>query len=91
MKLHIEFWYTWQSLHHLTYTSEKWGYDKKFELAKKLFQKFGIEVIGNSKPPRTGAFEITNEKGELLYSKFKTGVFPNENIIEEIAKKVIGK
>ena len=33
-------------------------------------------VKGNSKPPRSGAFEVTID-GKLIYSKFQTGDFPN--------------
>jgi len=33
------------------------------------------QVTGNSKPPRSGAFEVTLD-GKLIYSKFQTGNFP---------------
>jgi len=33
------------------------------------------QVTGNTKPPRSGAFEVTID-GKLVYSKFKTGNFP---------------
>ena len=34
-------------------------------------------IEGNSTPPRSGAFEVSlNDK--LVYSKFKTGEFPQE-------------
>jgi selT/selW/selH-like putative selenoprotein len=38
------------------------------------------QVQGNAKPPRSGAFEVTIE-GQLIYSKFKTGNFPNKEEI----------
>ena len=47
---------------------------------KELFPE--AVVVGNSSPPRSGSFEVTIE-GKLVYSKFKTGTFPNT---EEINK-----
>jgi len=35
-----------------------------------------VQIEGNAKPPRSGAFEITID-GKLVYSKFQTGNFPN--------------
>ena len=38
-------------------------------------------IKGNSLPPRSGAFDVRiNEK--LVYSKFKTGEFPQETDIK---------
>jgi selT/selW/selH-like putative selenoprotein len=38
-------------------------------------------IKGNSGPPRSGAFEVSlNDK--LVYSKFKTGEFPQESEIK---------
>ena len=37
-------------------------------------------IIGNESPPRSGAFEIS-KNGELIYSKFNTGEFPNAETI----------
>ena len=37
-------------------------------------------VKGNSKPPRSGAFEVSIDN-KLVYSKFKTGGFPQEQDI----------
>jgi len=34
-------------------------------------------IEGNSIPPRSGAFEVSLND-ELVYSKFKTGEFPQE-------------
>tara|TARA_B100001123_G_C14999865_1_gene903097 strand:+ start:582 stop:746 length:165 start_codon:yes stop_codon:yes gene_type:complete len=39
------------------------------------------EVVGNSNPPRSGAFEVSLND-ELVYSKFKTGEFPQESEIK---------
>ncbi len=38
------------------------------------------KVQGNAKPPRSGAFEVTIDN-KLVYSKFKTGEFPQERDI----------
>lgn len=35
-------------------------------------------VTGNSTPPRTGAFEVKID-GKEVYSKFKTGSFPDKD------------
>tara|TARA_B100000959_G_C14436143_1_gene400665 strand:+ start:360 stop:524 length:165 start_codon:yes stop_codon:yes gene_type:complete len=35
------------------------------------------KVQGNVKPPRSGAFEVTIDD-KLVYSKFKTGGFPQK-------------
>ena len=49
----------------------------------KLIKKFTQEakIKGNSKLPRTGAFEVTID-GILVYSKFETGEFPGEKEIK---------
>jgi selT/selW/selH-like putative selenoprotein len=36
-----------------------------------------MEVIGNTRPPRSGAFEVTTDIGVILYSKLKSGSFPS--------------
>ena len=46
---------------------------------KKIFPN--IKVQGNVKPPRSGAFEVSID-GKLVYSKFQTGTFPEENDIK---------
>jgi len=69
MKIHIEF-------------CEKWNYHPDFDRVSKEIKKIipNADVMGNSKPPRNGAFEVTlNEK--LIYSKFQTGNFPNSEDI----------
>ena len=70
MKMHIEF-------------CEKWNYHPDFDRVSKQVKKLSpdIQVEGNAKPPRNGAFEVTID-GKLVYSKFQTGNFPNA---EEIA------
>ena len=48
------------------------------KIIKKLFPEHTI--IGNKISPRSGAFEVSmNEK--IVFSKFETGNFPNENDI----------
>ena len=39
------------------------------------------KIVGNSNPPRSGAFEVSFDK-KLVYSKFKTGEFPQEGDIK---------
>ena len=39
------------------------------------------KIEGNSTPPRSGAFEVSLNN-ELVYSKFKTGDFPQESEIK---------
>ena len=39
-----------------------------------------INIESNAKPPRSGAFEVTID-GKLVYSKFKTGNFPQKKDI----------
>ena len=65
MYIHIEF-------------CEKWNYQPDFDRVSKEIKKImpNAQVTGNSKPPRSGAFEVTIE-GKLIYSKFQTGNFPN--------------
>jgi len=45
------------------------------KLIKKIAPTAKIE--GNTKPPRSGAFEVSFDK-KMVYSKFKTGEFPQE-------------
>ena len=65
MEIHIEF-------------CEKWNYYPDFDRVSKQIKKImpSAQVIGNSKPPRSGAFEVTIN-GKLIYSKFQTEKFPN--------------
>ena len=47
---------------------------------KKIFPD--AKVLGNAKPPRSGAFEVTIDN-KLVYSKFKTGGFPQKSDIKD--------
>ena len=38
-------------------------------------------IVSNEISPRTGSFEITID-GELVYSKFKTNIFPSKSEIK---------
>ena len=69
MIIHIEF-------------CEKWNYHPDFDRVSKEIKKIipKIQVDGNIKPPRSGAFEITID-GNLVYSKFQTGNFPEKDDI----------
>ena len=70
MKIHIEF-------------CEKWNYHSDFDRVSKQIKNImpSAQVAGNSKPPRSGAFEVTID-GKLIYSKFQTGIFPNTEEIK---------
>ena len=65
MTVHIEF-------------CEKWNYHSDFDRVSKGIKKMMPNAIikGNIQQPRNGAFEVTID-GTLVYSKFKTGNFPN--------------
>ena len=70
MKIHIEY-------------CEKWNYHPDFARVSKFIKTIvpQAKIEGNSKPPRSGAFEVSlNDK--LVYSKFKTGEFPQESDIK---------
>jgi len=66
MKIHIEY-------------CEKCNYHPDFARVSKHKPLIGptAKIEGNSTPPRTGAFEVCLNN-ELVYSKFKTGKFPQE-------------
>ena len=70
MNIHIEF-------------CEKWNYRPDFDRVSKLIKKNDptAKIEGNTKPPRSGAFEVSFGK-KLVYSKFKTGEFPQEGDIK---------
>ena len=69
MNIHIEF-------------CEKWNYHPDFDRVSKFIKKImpNAQVSGNTKPPRSGAFEVTID-GKLVYSKFQTGTFPKKDDI----------
>ena len=48
----------------------------------------GINIIGNEKTPRSGAFEITINNN-LVYSKFTTSNFPTEIELKKILNNII--
>ena len=69
MKLHIEY-------------CEKWNYKPEFDRVSNIINSlnYNVEIKGNSTEPRTGSFEIKlNDK--LVFSKFQTDEFPDENEI----------
>ena len=70
MKIHIEF-------------CEKWNYRPDFDRVSKEIKKNNpnAHVVGNSTPPRNGAFEVSIDR-ELVYSKFQTGNFPQKKDIK---------
>ena len=63
----------------------KWNYGPEFDRASKIIKKLNPNCIinGNEQPPRSGAFEITINN-RLVYSKFETNQFPNQQEIREI-------
>ena len=65
----------------------KWNYGPEFDRVSKIIKKLNpdITVNGNQNPPRSGAFEITINDN-LVYSKFETNTFPNEQQIEKFLK-----
>ena len=67
---------------HIEYC-EKWNYYPDFDRVSKHIKNISpnAKVQGNVKPPRSGAFEVSID-GKLVYSKFQTGTFPEENDIK---------
>ena len=62
---------------------KKWNYHPDFARVSKFIKTIApkAKIEGNSTPPRSGAFEVSlNDK--LVYSKFKTGEFPQESEIK---------
>ena len=70
MNIHIEYCIKWN------YSPE---FDRVSNIIKQIFPDTNID--GNKKYPRSGAFEVSIN-GTLVYSKFKTGQFPNEKQIK---------
>ena len=70
MKIHIEY-------------CEKWNYHPDFVRVSKLIKLIvpHVKIERNSTPPRSGAFEVCLNN-ELVYSKFKTGEFPQKSEIK---------
>ena len=72
MKIHIEY-------------CVKWNYGPEFDRVSNIIKKINPNyiIIGNQNTPRSGAFEIKiNDK--LIYSKFETQAFPNEEEIKNM-------
>ena len=71
MYIHIEF-------------CEKWNYHPDFDRVSKAIKRIisDAKIQGNAKPPRSGAFEVTIDN-KLVYSKFKTGGFPQKPDIKD--------
>ena len=66
---------------HIEYC-EKWDYGPEFERVSNIIKSKdpNIKITGNSIPPRTGSFEVKVDD-KLVYSKFKTNVFPDKSEI----------
>ena len=63
----------------------KWNYEPEFDRVSKIIKKNypNSKIIANENPPRSGSFEITiNDK--VVFSKFRTNIFPDEKQILEI-------
>lgn len=65
-----------------------WGYlPRAVSLADMFTNKFGNKVESELIPSSGGAFEVTLD-GKLVYSKLKTGRFPDKKDIEEIMASI---
>ena len=60
----------------------KWNYHSDFDRVSIIIMSINPEVNieSNAKPPRSGAFEVVID-GKLVYSKLKTGDFPQKTDI----------
>ena len=61
---------------------ERWNYKPEFDRVSNIINSINdsIHILGNESEPRAGSFEVViNDK--LLFSKFKTGKFPNKSEI----------
>ena len=65
----------------------KWNYGPEFDRVSKQIKKIypNASIEGNSISPRSGAFEITLNK-TLVFSKFKSNRFPNEDELKDILR-----
>ena len=63
---------------------EKWNYHPEFDRVSKLIKmKYSnVKIVGNSIPPRTGAFEVMLNN-QRIFSKFQKNRFPTK---DEISK-----
>ncbi len=75
MNIHIEF-------------CINWNYGPEFDRVSKEIYNINpsLKVKGNKSTPRTGSFEVTIND-ILVYSKFKTGVFPKSDEIKNWLNK----
>eukprot|EP00741_Cyanophora_paradoxa_P023834 tig00021680_g23022.t1 len=53
------------------------GCSVKFHELCDALRDRNVVVVGNAKPPRRDAFEVTDEAGHLLYSKLARAEFPD--------------
>ena len=69
---------------HIEYC-EKWNYGPEFDRVSEIIKKYvpNCKIKGNENYPRSGSFEITIDN-KLVYSKFETNKFPNEEQIKNI-------
>ena len=69
---------------------EKWNYHPEFDRVSKIILEIypNANIYGNIKPPRSGSFEVTLNK-KIVFSKFKTGNFPNSKDIKSWSPKDI--
>ena len=61
---------------------ERWNYKPEFDRVSSIINSIddSIHISSNESEPRAGSFEVViNDK--LLFSKFKTGKFPNKSEI----------
>ena len=65
----------------------KWNYGPEFERVSNIIKKYNseIKIESNTSYPRSGAFEVTINNN-LIFSKFSTKRFPNEDEIKSWIK-----
>ena len=66
---------------HIEYC-ERWNYKPEFDRVSNIMNSLNcnIKIEGNTAEPRTGSFEV-EINGKLVFSRFKTDRFPNNNEI----------
>ena len=74
MNIHIEF-------------CIKWNYGPEFERVSKIIKNYNsdVKIESNTSHPRSGAFEVKIDNN-LVFSKFSTKRFPNDNEIKSWIK-----
>ena len=75
MKVHIEF-------------CIKWNYDPEFDRVSAIIRSIDscIEISSNQVPPRSGSFEVAIDD-RVVFSKFKSGGFPDEKEVSSWFKR----